>query len=204
MIDVYYLKHGNSIYIPNEFDALIPLHLKEKLENIKHLETSFEKRKLLYLLHQILKADYPNINLIDLQYNEIGKPFLRSNFVISNAYSTNILATALSIDKFIGLDVEKVLPINFNDYQFYFTKKEWIWMNNDLIKFYTLWTKKEAFAKALGIGMDLVFDEIELLENEISYGENDFYFVVKVIENNYVISIASNVKDEIRLKEIFL
>ena len=122
MIDVYYLKDGNSIYIPNEFDALIPLHLLEKLENIKHTKTALEKRKLLYLLHQILEADYPNVNLIDLQYNKIGKPFLGNNLVISNAYSANILATALSIDKFIGLDVEKILLINFVDYQSYFTK----------------------------------------------------------------------------------
>ena len=59
-------------------------------------------------------------------------------------------------------------------------------------------------AKALGIGMDLAFDEIELLAEEISYDEENFYFVSKIIENDFVISIASNVKDEIRFKEIFL
>jgi 4'-phosphopantetheinyl transferase len=205
MIDVYYLKNGNSICLPNEFEASIPLHLKEKLENINHTNTALEKRKLLYLLYQILKTDYPNLNLVDLHYNEIGKPYLsNNNLVISNAYSANILVTALSINKFIGLDAEKVLPVNLADYQFYFTKNEWAWMNNDLIKFYTLWTKKEALAKALGIGMDLPFDEIELLGDEICYGEKNFYFVVKIILGDYVISTASNVKDEISFKEMIL
>ena len=204
MINVYYLKDRNSIFVPNEFDASLPLHLKEKIENIKHSKTILQKRKLLYLLTQVWKADYPNINLVDLYYNEIGKPFLSNNLVISNAYSANILATTLSFNKFIGLDAEKILPINLEEYQFYFTKKEWVWMNNDLIKFYTLWTKKEALAKALGIGMELAFNEIELLDDEISYGEKDFYFVVKIIDGDFVISVASNMKDEISFKEVVL
>ncbi len=205
MIDVYYLKAENSIYIPNEFAAALPFHLKEKLENIQHAKTVLQKRKLLYLLTQILMVGYPNIKLVDLHYNEIGKPyFSNNNLVISNAYSANILATALSINKFIGLDVERILPINLAEYQFYFTKKEWIWINNDLIKFYTVWTKKEALAKALGIGMDLAFNEIELLGDEISYKKHEFYFFVKIIEGNYVISIATNVKDKISFKEMVL
>ena len=204
MIDVYYLKNENLICLPNEFEASLPLHLKEKLENIKHVKTALQKRKLFYLLTQIQKDDYPNINLVDLHYNEIGKPFFSNNVVISNAFSANILVTALSINKFIGLDVERVQPINLADYQFYFTKNEWVWMNNDLIKFYTLWTKKEALAKALGIGMDLPFNEIELLADEISYDEKDFYFVVKMIEDDYIISTVSNVKDEISFKEMVL
>ncbi len=204
MIDVYYLKDGNSNYLSKEFDALLPLHLRQKIEKIQHAKTALQKRKLLYLLAQILKADYQKINLVDLHYNDIGKPFLSSNLSISNAYSDNLLSISLSVNNFIGLDVERILPINLAEYQFYFTKKEWIWMNNDLMKFYTLWTKKEALAKALGIGMDLAFNEIELLDDKISHKENDFYFFVKIIEGDYVISTASNVKDEISFKEVIM
>lgn len=204
MTHVYYLKDVDSIMLSTEFDASLPLHLKKKIENIHHPKTALEKRKSLYLLNQILKSNYLDINLVDLYYNEIGKPFLSGNLSISNSYSNNIHVTALSTNEFVGIDTEKILPINLDPYQFYFTKKEWTWINNELIKFYTLWTKKEALAKALGIGMELAFEEIELLEDEILYGEKNFYFVVKIIKDDFVIAVASNVKDDTCFKEMIL
>ncbi len=204
MTDVYYLKDVNSIKLSTAFDALLPLHLKKKIENIHHPKTALEKRKSLFLLNQILKINYPDLNLVDLYYNEIGKPFLTGNLSISNSYSDNIHVTALSNNEFIGVDTEKILPVNLDEYQFYFTKKEWRWMNYELIRFYTLWTKKEALAKALGIGMDLAFEKIELLEDEILCGEKKFYFVVKIIDDDFIIAVARNVKDDICIKEMIL
>lgn len=72
---------------------------------------------------------------------------------------------------------------------------------SDLIKFYTLWTKKESLAKALEIGMDLTFEGIEVLNNNITFEEKDIYFAVKIIEENYVFAKGSNVTDEIYFRE---
>ena len=66
MIDVYYLKNENLICLPNEFEASLPLHLKEKLENIKHAKTALQKRKLLF---RMFKGTIPK------QYRYMGSLF---------------------------------------------------------------------------------------------------------------------------------
>ena len=100
--------------------------------------------------------------------SEFGKPFIREPSSLQNvqfnASSSGLVgAVAISHNLPLGFDIEQIQTEKGRDFdlivQAEFTREEfdWYWqyknsINRDLA-FYTLWTCKEAYLKALGIGL---------------------------------------------------
>ncbi len=73
------------------------------------------------------------------------------------------------------------------DFKDNFSTKEWedrITSKNKLFTFYTYWTKKEAFLKAIGVGLNIPLNEAEVNDNKIVWNDrNWFLHEVKIDEN---------------------
>lgn len=98
-------------------------------------------------------------NKIDIEKSEKGKPFMVGNksqhFNISHSGNWVVVAMA---EKEVGVDVEKIRPINFQIAKRFYSKAEFAELNKmvgqgKLEFFFDLWTLKESYLKLLGKGL---------------------------------------------------
>ena len=126
-----------------------------------------------------------------LETAENGKPFLKnSSLFISMSHSYEMGVCVLS-DKAIGIDIEKIRPINLAliDRVCIEEEKEYVLSNASEIgdiaenssileRFYEVWTAKEAYFKKMGTGItDLKSVDVTSLEKKV------------IIEDDYLITI---------------
>jgi len=146
---------------------------------------------------------------IRIDYNAYGKPFIPNNtgnifFNVSHSSGASVLAFDQGHE--IGADIEKIDP----DFDFqpiiqrFFTEKENRFINEpgkqSSHRFYKLWTRKEAFLKALAIGITENLDvEVFRRRNYLDLKDkrndgirsNDFLLKTMSFRNEYILSIAS-------------
>ncbi len=87
-----------------------------------------------------------------MEFQENGKPVLPDiHFNIS--HSSHQVICAFSKEGRLGVDLETIRPIDFEDFTSMFTAKEWTTIkgaDNPTRAFYWFWTRKESVIKALG------------------------------------------------------
>jgi len=140
-------------------------------------------------LRQVL-SEYLDLKPQDIHYiyNKHGKPSLKHNLVYFNlSHSGDVALVAVSKEASVGIDVEYKKPLeDFMSIAERFFAPEEITaiqakpLTDQLDTFYTLWTRKEAYLKMLGLGVsfglgrfvvsaeDLGFDCLESSEVEKS------------------------------------
>ncbi|WP_347988557.1 4'-phosphopantetheinyl transferase superfamily protein [Methylomonas sp. AM2-LC] len=104
-----------------------------------------------------------------------GKPILCDHALYFNlSHSANKLVIAVSDLENIGIDIEQIKPRNaLHEIArrvlsvMEFTVWSSLHISEQLVVFYQLWTKKEAFVKAVGRGMGIGLDqcEVDMLAN---------------------------------------
>lgn len=111
-------------------------------------------------------------------------------------HSGNILLIAISANP-IGIDIEFINQsfdhnqilrncFDLDEIDFINTKSE------NLLNFYTLWTRKEALLKSTGEGLIDKLDQINCLDDLISRNKSDYHLISNLVNDNYVMSIASS------------
>ena len=158
---------------------------REKTDNL-----IFRKDKMLSLAADALMRKALSdrgISDFALEYGKNGKPYIKDKDIYFNlSHSENTVMCAVS-DMEIGCDVEKVTDIDLEIAKRFFHCAEYEMLagRTDVEKrdmFFRLWTLKESFAKATGLGMslpmnsfhiDIKNDKISVLQN-VSQGK--YYF----------------------------
>ncbi len=114
---------------------------------------------------------------VDIAYSDYGKPFLPTQtiqFNISHSKESALFAFCLGAD--IGVDLEKIRPLDneegiaarfFSDGEYGRLQQLPLEKRNEA--FFTCWTLKEAFIKAVGEGLSYRLDEFDV---SFSPGEN--------------------------------
>ncbi|MNL19316.1 4'-phosphopantetheinyl transferase sfp [compost metagenome] len=131
----------------------------------------------------------------NILYNEYGKPYFKRNPIhFSISHSGEIVVCAITIDSEIGIDIEKMLPVNIYDFKLQINTTEWLKIISSKIPqmaFYDYWTKKEAVIKAYGYGQTVDFSSFEISENATTINTTPFYYKEIKIDENYKCNIAS-------------
>lgn len=145
---------------------------KEKLSQFNSA-TNQNRKKSILISHGFLKeavAQEYNINKKDLVFSvtEKGKPFCRSheNIHFSISHSGDYFAVAIS-EKEIGIDIQTVKNFNEKLVDRVCCEKEKLFVNSSENKskaFTEIWTKKEAYLKALGTGIDRELTTVDTTE----------------------------------------
>ncbi|TNE68107.1 MAG: 4'-phosphopantetheinyl transferase superfamily protein [Bacteroidetes bacterium] len=107
-----------------------------------------------------------------IQLDHYGKPHIagQPQTGISISHSGQIVVGAIRSEGPVGLDVEAIRPIQWENFRTSFQDTEWQYIQkhpNTLSAFYSLWTRKEAIAKADGRGIGLDFQQINVLANPV-------------------------------------
>ena len=123
----------------------------ETAERIKNYRPDDQKRTLAgrFLLKKMIKELYGREEFT-LRYNENGKPVLDFCF-FSISHSGDFAVCAVS-DFPVGVDIEQIGSFNRRERYMLFTPRESEYVNecNCDRRFYTIWTRKEAYIKAKG------------------------------------------------------
>ncbi len=97
-------------------------------------------------------------------YNAYGKPYFENELYFNLSHSGNYVVLATS-QATIGIDVEIIKKYNMDVAKKCFTPNELTWLekNNLSHAFFKIWTAKESYMKAMGLGFNLNPASFEVL-----------------------------------------
>lgn len=135
-----------------------------RLKKVEALKKSDDKRRSLgaeLLLMYALKK-HGIIHPIEFETDNYGKPYLKNcdKIKFNLSHSGDVAVCAVST-KAVGVDIEKSNRISEQIADRYFSAEE------KKQPFAYIWTRKEALAKASGIGITIGFDKFAVIDDEV-------------------------------------
>ena len=132
------------------------------------------------MLIQKAAKELCGIDKAEIVRTECGKPYFRDlpiKFSISHSKSRVVLALS---DREIGVDIQHISPRGTDVAKRFFTEDEVAYIGDDTVRFYEIWTKKEAYSKWQGKGLAENLDKSVL--DLVFYTENDGQYALAVYE----------------------
>jgi len=205
MLNVYFLKLDFNI---SDHDLL----MLEKTVSSQRVEYAkqYHQRKdyIRSILSSALLYYALNKNGIDkkdiiIEKSPMGKPFLKNskNIDFNITHSGNWVACAIDTNN-IGIDIEQIKDINLTDFEEILSTEETDYINGSQENFYQIWTLKESYIKALGVGVYKPLSSFTIQPYDIHYAkvfQNDSYekqwhFYNFNLDENHACSICSQSK----------
>lgn len=146
-----------------------------------------------WLLHGWLTENNQPQNINAIRMDEYKRPSLEGvSFSISHSGNWIGLAVSHGIEK-IGLDIEENKPLEVKDYMLPFTpaEQQYILEDNNIARFYELWTRKEAVLKAIGKGFLLEPAFANVLGNNITVEGTQLYTYTLAVLQGYTTHLAT-------------
>lgn len=205
-VDIWSIKLTDNTY---DTAALITLLDQREQKRYQRLHPNHQHRYLLshYACRQILSR-YCQIaaNEILFNLNQHGKPTVTGSDIQFNlSHSHDLAIVAISASNDIGVDVEYLKPKPHWQKlaKRFFNPDEIDYLNQQaedrqLMAFFQLWTRKEAFIKALGTGLSTPLhsfnssggDQVKLdSDNKSHWYQNDL-----ILASPYIGSVVQNTK----------
>lgn len=150
------------------------------------------------------KLNISNDNII-LRKNQYGKPYLTGypDFKFNISHSGNLVVCAID-NKFIGIDIEEVRNIEYEDIvKSFFSVSEFEYIikqdiNCQLNKFYEIWVLKESYIKCCGQGLliplksfSIDIEEDENIKVTINNEHKEHKFKTFDIDLDYKMAVCS-------------
>jgi len=125
------------------------------------------------LLSHGLAARGHETDLETIEFSESGKPTLKDiHFNIS--HSDHQVVCAFANEGELGIDIERITPIDFEDFASMFSMQEWAVIRSSddpLGTFYWYWTRKESIIKACGLSLGYMHQiELDVAEDYFDLG----------------------------------
>lgn len=204
MIKVYWA-NANHLLRDIDFEthlANLPTIIQAKI--ISYADKNDRAARVLskLILHHMIRESAPGCQVPpdQLQYTSEGKPYLPgAPFHFSSTHSYPLVLCAMQPDGLVGIDTEPLRPVPIDDLTDYFTADEQAIIsasadaNHELLK---LWSRKEAVLKAAGQGIFQPLDEIEVIENEITFNGRAYFLHTIDLDPGYVVHVATSEKDQ--------
>lgn len=183
------------------------LRLRSENDKNRFIITRAELRNSLSKYLKVRPAD------IDFTYNQYGKPSIKSehnpaNIKFNVTHSNTLVLYAITQNREVGIDLEYVREVSNSerivkryfseeDGKFYHSQSE----GNKKLAFFKLWTRKEAYSKARGMGIGLPGKKFDLsltpkFQNNSTENTNPEWSLVDIeINSDYMASLAAEGKD---------
>ena len=163
------------------------------------------------LLNSVLAENCPEVPLPpDIEFQEGGKPFLAGfdNIHFNLSHSGTYAVCALD-DFAIGIDIERIKPAKTGIAARFFSAEENEFLktlpNGEQKAFFVVWTRKEAFLKALGKGLRMDLRSFSVCKKDsgvqeifevLQEGRSSGWFCTSMeFGENYIISTCSQNAD---------
>ena len=125
-------------------------------------------------------------------YGEKGKPYVKGLPVCFSISHSGDYAVCVVSDEEIGIDIEKIRPINKRVADKFATEKEKEYILSSSNGFFEIWTLKEAYFKCIGTGLGKDIKEVsfDISDNNIAFSKSGYEFTFCDINKNYICSIC--------------
>ncbi|QNN43960.1 4'-phosphopantetheinyl transferase family protein [Pedobacter roseus] len=179
MMKILYHELDNSLDIDFEsYLQLLPTQMQDEIRRYRNLND----RKSRLISRLMLKSHLYSSNQSSLIYSwnrDIhNKPFISNGINFNISHSGDIVLFATS-NLPIGIDVEFKSDLNFDELIDFFHEQEISQISNSAsIKsaFFEIWVKKEAFLKAIGIGLTIDIRKYNCSNKSIFYLNKEWFF----------------------------
>jgi len=211
MILLYYYRMKNQLG-KESFDMLLQL-LPSAIQNkiLKFRNWQDAERCLvgnILLIQGIQALGRMEFSLNDLKYTGYRKPYFDDSISFNISHSGEYIICAISESNKVGVDIEEIKSIPFEDFSNLFADQEWDAVANSENKFhafYTLWTKKEAFLKVIGCGLSQPLNEVVIQNNCITWEGKEWFLHAIDIDSQHIAYLCSDIiSPEVHLREIYL
>jgi len=199
MISVFYSNVAQKLPVPvyNYWFAQLTPAMQQTIGSFRFWQDA--QRALIgkaLLVQGFEQLAISSFHLSQLQYTAFNKPFVPgSPWQFNISHSGNIVVCVFVNDLEIGIDVEEIKPIPLLDFSGLFSAMELTLIfakPDDFKPFYTLWTQKEAFVKAVGHGLSIPLNEVIISENKVLHNNETWYLHLLPLNGQYICHIACN------------
>jgi 4'-phosphopantetheinyl transferase len=145
----------------------LPAAMQPKILRYRRWEDAHASLLGKLLLLVALKESGSTAGLDQLVFGPHDKPYFPAGPNFNISHSGNRVVCALSTAGRVGVDIELVKPLSFDDFQTQFTSREWQAIRGDMdpvTAFYRFWTAKESLIKADGRGLGIPLLELDVTE----------------------------------------
>lgn len=132
-----------------------------------------------------------------LKYTVYLKPYFDNSIEFNISHSGDYIVCAISKTGKLGIDIEKIQPLPLSGFEDQFSEKEW----GDIVKapdslhaFYTHWTQKEAFIKAIGTGLHLPLNKISVNNHKIIWDGHEWHLHKIELAHDHVSYLATTLR----------
>jgi len=139
-------------------------------ENYKDMYPKLEGTELTEQLIKDALKEY-GVDNIEIHRTQKGKPYCDKDIYFSVSHSDNVFGCLIS-DINIGVDIQRVKDADINKIsRRYFTPEELSYIELNGVKgFYTIWTRKEAYCKYTGNGLqDIIAKQTVLGRDDVDF-----------------------------------
>jgi 4'-phosphopantetheinyl transferase len=158
------------------------------------------------LLHALDSINMPGYSLHELKFTQLERPYFDDLIDFNISHSGEYIICAMSSTNKIGIDVEELQNISLDDFEDNFSAREWkniLTAENIIHSFFKHWTRKEAFLKAIGMGLNVSLKNVDITDNEITWDNKKWFLHEIKLDNDYVSYISCDaVLPEMVIKEI--
>lgn len=174
----------------------MPPDIQQKIRHYKNWEDAHTSLVGKILLIQGLQdIGLSKIDLSVLRYNQYDRPFIPGSIDFNISHSDTLVSCAINTSGSIGIDVERIKPINKADFYDCWTPRETMEIYRDPKNheiFYSYWTKKEAVVKAIGNGLNIPLKNIEInTDHAVVTNHGNWYFKEISLCKEYVSHIVT-------------
>ncbi len=168
-----------------EASKLLPMPLQTHINQRKSAHDKAASTQTWLLLKDYLLEQGLNQHdwFSHIQFSRAGKPSFQQTFPIMHfnfSHAAEKVICAISNSQLIGVDIEKIVSFDYAVLNSYFTVSEANYIAqavNQAYAFFTLWTKKEALLKCVGIGIASIdLATIEVLADSVIYQQKQYTF----------------------------
>ena len=158
------------------------------------------------LIEGLKSLGYDSSLLNDLKFTSFQKPYFDKPIHFNISHSGEYAICAVSKTNKVGIDIEEIKDIPLIDFDNEFSKKELEEIynaENPLQLFYTYWTQKEAFLKAIGSGLNVPLNKVAIHENKIIWHQEVWFIKEIKIDTKYISHLSTDIESPaIEIKEI--
>jgi 4'-phosphopantetheinyl transferase len=182
------------------------------LLQLKALRYQSELSRYNYLIGRLLLKRGLNFFGLDddlekIEFQENGKPVL-SGIYFNISHSDHQVICGFSQKGTLGVDLEKIRPIDFENFASIFSAKEWLAIRgaDDPIRtFYWFWTRKESIIKAMGRTLHYLHQiELDVTSDHFVVDGKRYFLRQVAIEEGFVCTVCTEKEIEsIELVEIW-
>jgi 4'-phosphopantetheinyl transferase len=207
MIYVFYHRAAGKL-TGATFNALfagMPHPVQEKILKFRNWQDAQHSLLGKVLLIHAVKGLGMDYSLTHLKYSVYARPYFNNNIDFNISHSGEYTICAISTNHKLGIDVEEIKPFNIEDLKYPFSPEEWNNINEGdaVANFYLQWTKKEAFIKAVGVGLNTPLYKLSLTGSSFAWqNKNWFLFNLPLDEKHACHLCADKATPKIMLEKV--